>query len=64
MILEVDETSRTPPLLHCSAVTQQTVELGQPLPSHSASTRINVCRPRKRPNRGQVVNDEKGQYAT
>ena len=33
MTLDVDEISCTPPLLHCSAVTQQTVELGhfQPL---------------------------------
>jgi hypothetical protein len=38
--------------------------LGQTLPSHSALARINVCFPRKRPNRGQVVNDEKGQQAT
>jgi hypothetical protein len=28
MTLDVDEISRTPPLLHCSVVTQQTVEMG------------------------------------
>ena len=36
MISEVDEISRTPPLLHCNAVTQQTVELG-----HYETWRVN-----------------------
>jgi hypothetical protein len=36
-------------------------EMGQTLPSHSAPVRINVCFSRQVTNRGQVVNEAKGQ---